>query len=92
MARSRFAAPQGEASGQAHGVRLSDAHIAAEAMRRLAWDAAVPARTIAVDVHDGRITLHGELARPAQRLAALEDVTRLFGVTGVCDRLVVKVV
>lgn len=90
MTRSRFATPHDEDSDDANGARLSDATIAAEATRRLAWDAAVPARTVEVDVHDGRVTLYGELERLAQKLAALEDVTRLFGVSGVCDRLVVK--
>ncbi|WP_025597624.1 BON domain-containing protein [Burkholderia sp. WSM2230] len=90
MAHSRFATPHNGDSDHANGVRLSDDAIAAEAMRRLAWDAAVPRRTIDVEVHDGCVTLHGELEQPAQKLAALQDVTRLFGVSGVCDRLVVK--
>ncbi|MFL9962327.1 BON domain-containing protein [Paraburkholderia sediminicola] len=70
--------------------RLSDAQIAAEAIRRLAWDAAVPDHTVKVKVSRGRITLRGELQREQQKAAALEDVTRLFGVTGVSDRTVVK--
>lgn len=86
----RFATPHDEDSNDANGARLSDAAIAMEAIRRLAWDAAVPSRTVDVHVRDGRVTLHGELEQPAQKLAALEDVTRLFGVSGVCDRLVVK--
>jgi len=90
MTCSRFATPHDEGSDYANGTRLSDAAIAAEALRRLAWDAAVPARTVGVDVRDGCVILYGELERPAQKLAALEDVTRLFGVSGVCDRLVVK--
>ncbi|SDR30615.1 BON domain-containing protein [Paraburkholderia fungorum] len=71
--------------------RLSDAQIAADATRRLAWDAAVPEHSVKVKVSRGRITLTGELQRDQQRTAALEDVTRLFGVTGVSDRTVVKV-
>lgn len=70
--------------------RLSDAQIAAEATRRLAWDALIPARSVTVKVSRGRLTLLGELQRDQQRSAALEDVTRLFGVTGVLDRVVVK--
>jgi osmotically-inducible protein OsmY len=70
--------------------RWSDAQIAADATRRLAWDAAVPEHTVKVTVSHGRITLTGELQRDQQRTAALEDVTRLFGVTGVSDRTVVK--
>lgn len=69
--------------------RLSDAQIAAEARRRLAWDAAVPAHAIDVEVAAGRITLRGALQNEQQRIAALEDVTRLFGVTGVTDQIVI---
>jgi osmotically-inducible protein OsmY len=61
-----------------------------EATRRLAWDAAVPDHAVKVQVSRGRITLHGELQRDQQRTAALEDVTRLFGVTGVLDHTVIK--
>ncbi|WP_027798594.1 BON domain-containing protein [Paraburkholderia dilworthii] len=90
MAHSRFAKLNAAAFDDADGSRLSDAQIAAEAMRRLAWDAAVPERAITLEVHDGHILLAGELERDAQRIAALEDVMRLFGVAGVRDRLVVK--
>jgi osmotically-inducible protein OsmY len=80
----------GKESGNA--ARLSDAQIAAEATRRLAWDAAIPEHCVKVEVSHGRITLHGELQREQQKAAALEDVTRLFGVTGVMDHTtVVKV-
>jgi osmotically-inducible protein OsmY len=70
--------------------RRSDAQIAADATHRLAWDAAVPEHAVRVKVSAGRITLHGELKYDRQRAAALEDVTRLFGVTGVSDHTVVK--
>ena len=69
--------------------RLTDAQIAAEATRRLAWDAAIPPGAVLVKVARGRITLSGELQHEAQRSAMLEDVTRLFGVTGIEDRTVV---
>lgn len=74
----------------ADSARLSDAQIATEATRRLAWDAAVPEHAVKVHVSHGRITLRGELRRDQQRAAALEDVTRLFGVTGVTDRITIK--
>jgi osmotically-inducible protein OsmY len=80
----------GAAKPKAVNARLSDAQIAAEATQRLAWDAAVPEHAVKVHVSRGRITLRGELQRDQQRAAALEDVTRLFGVTGVSDRTVVK--
>ncbi|NIF53026.1 BON domain-containing protein [Burkholderia sp. Ax-1724] len=68
--------------------RLSDAQIAAEAARRLAWDAAVPPHAVRVKVQRGHVTLFGELRDARQRRAMLEDVARLFGVTGVTDRTV----
>ncbi|WP_027778617.1 BON domain-containing protein [Paraburkholderia caledonica] len=90
MAHSGFPNPDSAVADGAGGARLSDEQIGEEATRRLAWDAAVPERTVTVEVRDGRIVLNGELEHDAQRIAALEDVTRLFGVAGVCDRLVVK--
>lgn len=70
--------------------RLSDREIAEEATRRLAWDAAVPANAIEVKVSHGRITLLGKLQHEQQKAAALEDVTRLFGVAGVADHTTIK--
>ncbi|ASW00983.1 BON domain-containing protein [Paraburkholderia aromaticivorans] len=75
---------------EADNTRLSDAQIAVEATRRLAWDAAVPEHAVKVHVSRGRITLRGELQCDEQRTAALEDVTRLFGVTGISDHTVIK--
>ncbi|WGS53203.1 BON domain-containing protein [Paraburkholderia sp. D15] len=77
-------------TGDMSTVRLNDAKIAAEATRRLAWDSAIPEHVITVKVVNGRITLHGELQRDQQKAAALEDVTRLFGVSGVTDCTTVK--
>ena len=72
-----------------HSGRFTDTRIAAEAARRLAWDAAIPPHAVRVKVRHGHLTLSGELRDARQRLAMLEDVTRLFGVTGVTDRTVV---
>ncbi|NIF76261.1 BON domain-containing protein [Paraburkholderia sp. Cy-641] len=75
-------------SAARRSARLSDAQIAAEAARRLAWDAAVPPHAVRVKVRRGHVTLSGELRDARQRRAMLEDVARLFGVTGVTDRTV----
>jgi osmotically-inducible protein OsmY len=64
---------------------LTDEQIAAEATKRLAWDAAVPRNAVQVKVSHGRLTLLGILPHDQQRIAALEDVSRLFGVAGVSD-------
>jgi osmotically-inducible protein OsmY len=88
VAKHRPAHSAGRESDEA--ARLSDAQIATEAIRRLAWDAAVPEHTVKLKVSRGRITLRGELQSEQQKAAVLEDVSRLFGVTGVSDRTVVK--
>lgn len=84
MTRSRRAARSNAST------RLTDEQIAAEATRRLAWDAAVPPNALQVKVSHGRITLRGILPHEQQRIAALEDVSRLFGVTGVSDHSTIK--
>jgi osmotically-inducible protein OsmY len=81
--------PSRRAPAPRPAARLSDARIAAEAVRRLAWDASVPPHAVHVHVARGRITLSGQLQREQQRIAMLEDVTRLFGVTGIVDRTVI---
>ncbi|HZZ05132.1 BON domain-containing protein [Paraburkholderia sp.] len=84
MTRSRHATRSNAST------RLTDEQIAAEARRRLAWDAAVPPNALQVKVSHGRITLLGILPYDQQRIAALEDVSRLFGVTGVSDHSKIK--
>lgn len=70
--------------------RNTDKQIAREAQTRLTWDAAIPKDAIKVKVSHGRITLLGELHREQQKAAALEDVSRLFGVAGVSDQTRIK--
>ena len=67
-----------------------DDQLAAEVLRRLAWDAWLPKDVFKVKIERGHVTLLGEVDRDEQRSAALEDVTRLFGVTGVSDQISVK--
>ena len=70
--------------------KLREDQIAAEALTRLAWDAWVPRDAIKVKVENGWITLIGQVDRDQQKAAALEDVSRLFGVAGVSDHMTVK--
>ena len=70
--------------------KLREDQIAAEALTRLAWDAWVPRDAIKVKVENGWITLIGQVDRNEQKAAALEDVSRLFGVAGVSDHMTVK--
>lgn len=67
-----------------------DDQLAAEVLRRLDWDAWLPKDVFKVRIEHGHVTLLGQVERVEQRLAALQDVSRLFGVTGVSDRVTVK--
>jgi osmotically-inducible protein OsmY len=71
-------------------VERPDDEIARAAADRLAWDSTLPANAVAVTVHDGWITLSGELAWWFQHDAAAQDVRRLWGVVGVTNRTTVK--
>ncbi|MGF6722342.1 osmotically-inducible protein OsmY [Paraburkholderia sp. GAS41] len=70
--------------------KLRDDQIAAQALARLAWDAWVPQGAVKVKVERGWVTLSGQVDRNEQKAAALEDVSRLFGVAGVSDLMTVK--
>lgn len=67
-----------------------DERLAADVKNRLAWDAWVPKDAVQVHVKDGWVTLQGELAHERDKTAAMEDVSRLFGINGVKDRTTVK--
>lgn len=84
------AAETPEDPGMPNPKPFPDTRIAAEAQTRLAWDAAVPKDTVKIRVSHGHITVQGELHHDQQRSAVLEDVARLFGVTGVSDHTTIK--
>jgi osmotically-inducible protein OsmY len=71
-------------------VAQQDERLAVEVMRRLAWDSWVPKDIVRVKVEQGWVTLQGELERDRQKVAVMEDVSRLFGVAGVLDRTTVR--
>lgn len=66
-----------------------DADIAKTIVQVLRWSASLP-ETIQVEVHNGYVTLRGEVDWPYQRLDALDVVRRLEGVRGVNDDMTVK--
>jgi len=68
----------------------TDADIAAEASRALAWQALVPAERIEVTVSRGYVTLRGEVPWEYQRRAAERAVRRLAGVRGVINSIRVR--
>jgi osmotically-inducible protein OsmY len=77
-------------------VRLSvdtergDDDIAEAAIDRLAWDVSIPADAVKVTVESGWLTLSGEVDWHFEKIAAEEDVRRLFGVVGVSNLVTIK--
>ncbi len=68
----------------------TDADIAQAALNVLAWNSFVPAGTIRVAVHDGWITLAGDVEWQYQRVAAEDAVHALWGVRGVTNTITVR--
>ncbi len=67
----------------------SDSDIAAAALRALQWDTWVPADRIQVTVHEGWVTLEGNVDWYYQKRAAERDVRNLLGVRGVTNLITV---
>lgn len=72
------------------GVERSDEEIAAAAIGRLKWDAAVPSDAVKVKVEKGRVTLTGQVDWHYQQQAAADDIRSLWGVTGVSNQIAIK--
>ena len=68
----------------------TDADIALEASRELAWEALVPADQIEVTVSRGIVTLRGEVSWEYERRAAERAVRRLSGVRNVVNFIKVR--
>ncbi len=68
----------------------TDAGISDEVRRVLEWDALVPQGRIDVQVHEGTVTLSGEVDREHQRTAAEQAVEPLVGLTGLDNRINVR--
>jgi osmotically-inducible protein OsmY len=68
----------------------SDQAIAARIANILDWDVWVPNHAITVQVHDGRVTLSGEVEWAYQRMAAENGLRHLAGVRSFSNAIVVK--
>jgi osmotically-inducible protein OsmY len=68
----------------------TDADIAAAALRALEWDAVLPDDRVKVTVSKGWVTLNGEVEWQYQRRDAERVVSRLTGVKGVTNLIVIK--
>jgi osmotically-inducible protein OsmY len=69
----------------------SDDEIAKRAVRMLDWDVVIPKGSVKVKVHNGWISLMGEVSWQYQKQAAEEDVRKLHGVKGVINNILIKV-
>jgi osmotically-inducible protein OsmY len=68
----------------------NDDEIAQRALSVLAWDVVVPRDSVHVRVQNGWVTLSGEMDWNYQREAALADVRKLAGVSGVFNDITLK--
>lgn len=59
------------------------------ALQSLSWDADVP-NTVDVKVQDGWVTLKGQVSYQYQSDAAYDDVSKLYGVYGITNEIVVR--
>jgi osmotically-inducible protein OsmY len=67
--------------------RRDDDEIRGMILQMFMWDAEVPADLIDVTVHDGWITLKGDVSYQFESDAAYDDVASLFGVIGVTNEI-----
>jgi hypothetical protein len=65
----------------------TDPQIASDAQSKIASDAAVPSKTIAVQAADGVVTLSGSVASENERIAASNDAAAIPGVKTVINNL-----
>ena len=70
--------------------RREDDEIRGVALQALIWDTEVPSDTLDVHVHDGWITLKGDVSFQFQSDAAYDDVSSLYGVYGVTNEIKVN--
>ena len=56
------------------------------------WDIEVPSDSIHVEVHDGKVTLTGDVEYRYESNAAFEDVARLHGLVDVRNEIRVDII
>ena len=67
-----------------------DAEIRGAALQTLMWDSELPVGAIDVKVRDGWVTLEGYVNHQYQSDAAFEDVSKLFGIYGITNKITVS--
>lgn len=68
----------------------SDSQIKTDVLNELKWDARVDETDVGVQVHDGIVTLTGNVNAYVKKVAAREAAHRVFGVLDVVDQLQVR--
>jgi osmotically-inducible protein OsmY len=70
--------------------RRDDDEIRGAALQNLVWDVEVPSDFVDVKVHDGWLTLKGDVSYQFESDAAYDDVASLYGVLGVTNEITVS--
>jgi osmotically-inducible protein OsmY len=70
--------------------RREDDEIRGAALQNLIWDVEVPSDFVDVKVHDGWVTLKGDVSYQFETDAAYDDVASLYGVLGVTNEITVS--
>jgi osmotically-inducible protein OsmY len=70
--------------------RRDDDEIRGAALQNLVWDVEVPSDFVDVKVHDGWVTLKGDVSYQFESDAAYDDVASLYGVFGVTNEITVS--
>jgi len=70
--------------------KRTDEDIAAAAINRMGWDISVPKDAVKVQVENGWVTLTGQVDWHYQKIAAVQELRHLPGVTGLSDQITVK--
>jgi len=70
--------------------KIADDEIAARVLKIIDWDTTIPSGSIKVRVHNGGVTLSGEVQWGFERAAAEHAVQKLGGVTTITNLLTVR--
>jgi osmotically-inducible protein OsmY len=70
--------------------KTADDEIARRALDILNWSAVVPRDAVQLTVHDGWITLNGQVDWQFQRSSAEDDIRKLSGVSGITNKIAIR--
>jgi osmotically-inducible protein OsmY len=70
--------------------KTADDEIARRALDILAWDATVPRNAVKITVHDGRVTLSGDVNWQFEWRAAEDQVRKLTGVNAIINNIRIR--